>query len=108
MCIPGLHISLGIFDRLWELLEDACTEIDLTIIKHQQAMDGGTFGVYVKALDDVLQLRRKLRVLGQHAEVIGGLVTYLMLHLPNPANDPILRQARKEASDHNRVITTTV
>ena len=68
--LPGLHISLGIFDRLWELLENACNELDLAIIKDQhQATDGfgHGFGQYVKALDDVQQLRGKLNTLYQHA-----------------------------------------
>ena len=107
MCIPGLHISLGIFDRLWELLENACNELDLAIIKDQhQAMDG--FGQYVKALDDVQQLRGKLNTLYQHAALLGELITYLMLHLPNPASDPILKQVQVEASNHDRTITITV
>ena len=32
--LPGLHISLGVFDRLWTLLEDACTELDLLLAEH--------------------------------------------------------------------------
>lgn len=29
--LPGLHMSLGIYDRLWSLLEGACTELDLLL-----------------------------------------------------------------------------
>jgi len=32
VCIPGLHLSLGIFNRLWNLLEDACKEIDFQCV----------------------------------------------------------------------------
>ncbi len=28
VCIPGLHLSLGIFNRLWKLLENSCQELD--------------------------------------------------------------------------------
>ena len=108
MCIPGLHISLGIFDRLWELLEDACNEIDISIVKQREVHDTGTFGVYAKALNEVLELREKIKLLHQHAEVIGDMLAYLLLHLPNPANDPIVRQAHNEVSDHDWLITTTV
>ena len=31
VCIPGLHLSLGVFDCLWTLLEEACTELDLRL-----------------------------------------------------------------------------
>jgi hypothetical protein len=109
VCIPGLHISLGIFDRLWELLEDACNELDITIIKHEhQTTTGEDFGVYITALNNAQQLREKIKIQHQHAAVLGDLVTYLMLHLPNAASDPILKQAQREVTDHNRTITTTV
>ena len=31
VCIPGLHISLGIFNLLFTLLENACHELDLQL-----------------------------------------------------------------------------
>ena len=38
-CI-GLHLSLGMFDRLWTLLEDACTELDLRMAKPDHSEGG--------------------------------------------------------------------
>ena len=108
MCIPGLHISLGIFDRLWGLLEDACIELDLHIVRHKEAMDGNTFGQYSGALDDVVRLRKKMEVQQQHSSVLRDMISFLMLHLPDPANDPTLKQAMKQVSDHERAITSTV
>lgn len=31
MAIPALHVSLGIFQRLYELLENACHELDIKL-----------------------------------------------------------------------------
>ena len=54
VCIPGLHISLGIFNRLYSLLENACHELDLLQAeKDTGARDtraGTSFGQYSAAL----------------------------------------------------------
>ena len=59
--MPGLHISLGIFDRLWELLESACVELDLEFAEHNS---GGTFGEafanYSSALKESIKLTSEL------------------------------------------------
>ena len=34
-CLPGLHISIGIFQRLYALLEEECHELDLQIARTQ-------------------------------------------------------------------------
>lgn len=91
VCIPGLHISLGIFDRLWGLLEE---QLDLTLAKEREGMDGNTFERYCRALREVARLKEKLGIEKQHAEVLGSLSTYLMLYLPDPTNDPSVKQAR--------------
>lgn len=108
VCIPGLHISLGIFDRLWDLLENACTELDLTLAKDREGMEGNTYECYCQALREAERLKEKLKVEQQHSRVLSELITYLALHLPNPATDPSLRKAIKEASDLKKTITTTV
>lgn len=71
-------------------------------------MDGNTFERYCQALKEAVRLREQLKAEKQHAEVLGNLATYLMLHLPDPANDPIMKQARKEASTLQQTIKATV
>ena len=60
MCIPGLHISLGIFNRLYSLLENACHELDLLQAeKDTGAGDtraGTSFGQYSAALRRLSEL----------------------------------------------------
>ena len=87
VCIPGLHISLGIFNRLWDLLENACTQLDLELAKESDGMDGNTFERYGQALHKAAVLREQLKVEQQHLVVVCNLATYLMLNLPNPAGD---------------------
>lgn len=71
-------------------------------------MDDSTFDQYSKALKEAAKLREQLKVKKQHAEVLGNLTTYLLLYLPDPANDPSVKQARKETSAILQTITTTV
>ena len=108
VCIPGLHISLGIYDRLWELLEDACNELDLLLAKQSSGMDGNTFDRYCKALKESAALRLKLRSQQMHAEVLGNHTTFLMFNLPDPSNDPVLLHLRKEESSVLQEISATV
>lgn len=108
MCIPGLHISLGIFNRLWDLLEGACTKLDLELAKENDGMDGNTFEQYSQALHKAAVLREQLKVEQQHSVVLGNLTTYMMLNLPNPASDPSLVHAFGEVQSLQQTIQTTV
>lgn len=58
MCHPGLHITLGIFHRLFTLLEDACHELDLKIVMKDGLDDGGVcYGHYVEPVRKQPQLK---------------------------------------------------
>ena len=39
VCMPGLHVTLGIFDRLFELLEEACYQLDVELAKRDTQPD---------------------------------------------------------------------
>ena len=45
--MPGLHLSLGIFNRLYDLLEDACEQLDLELAEKSNT---GAFGSIVSAV----------------------------------------------------------
>ena len=73
--MPGLHLSLGIFNRLFELFEEACTRLDLKFACRQDtttSIGGESFQNYValhKKLVDLRQqvtLAAKQSVLSQH------------------------------------------
>ena len=60
VCIPaGLHISLGIFNRLYNLLEDACHELDSLQTETDtgaESQGGTSFGRYSAALRKLTEL----------------------------------------------------
>ena len=97
VCPPGLHITLGIFLRLFVLLEDVCHHLDLTA--ELNGSEGGrSFERYSAALrqqralrDEVLSVQRQLTILEQSA-------TYTMVVNPNIASLPIFHQLTTEIS----------
>ena len=60
ICIPGLHISLGVFLKFYELLLDECAELDEKIA-YKLAEDSSELGI--SRLDDLV---KKLREAKQH------------------------------------------
>ncbi len=41
VCPPGLHITLGIFYRLFQLMEDDCHELDVAIREEEDSREKG-------------------------------------------------------------------
>ncbi len=75
VCIPGLHLSLGIFNRLWTLLEKRCKEIDFSL-----AIEGASVGSFPDDSADKLtkwsNLQSEVKTSVQYAAVIADLLTY--------------------------------
>ncbi len=75
VCIPGLHLSLGIFNRLWTLLEKRCKELDFSL-----TIEGASAGSLPGDSTDMqtrwsnLQLEVKTSI--QYADVISDVLTY--------------------------------
>lgn len=108
MCQPGLHISLGVYDRLWELLESACTELDLLLAEHAstEGRTGDSFGTYVDALRKRDELKSSLAMEEQKANLLEQLLTYFSLTLQ--AATPSLRVISEEAKKTRLGITSLV
>lgn len=92
-------MSLGIYDRLWELLEAACTQLDLLLAKHSSV--GGlenSYDKYVAALKEKERLYAALATEEQRVLALDQLVTFLSIQLPNPASNQQLLTIRTAAS----------
>lgn len=78
MCPPGLHITLGIFFRLFTLLEDACHELDVR--GFLQGMDGGeAYEAYVLSYRRKMELVDKCRQVTAAISILDQLVTLFTL-----------------------------
>lgn len=110
VCIPGLHLSLGIFSRLFHLLEDACKQLDLELIARNSQIDlgGPTFQRYTALQSEVCELKERLSKEKQEAILLSQLSTYLTVTVQSPAANPTVLQIRQEASAAQRRVVQTV
>ena len=60
VCPPGLHITLGIFFRLFSLLEDECHELDLAHMLHG-AQAGSSYEQYLVSLQKKRDTEEEVR-----------------------------------------------
>ncbi len=79
MCIPGLYLSLGVFNRLWTLLENSCKELDFSL-----ATDGSSAASFPGAGADVFtkwsNIKIEYRTSEQYKKVVSDLLTYTQLY----------------------------
>ena len=81
ICLPGLHMSLGIYERLWELLTSDCTKLDLLLAQHSSVC--GTQGIsFQTALKKKEDLAHQLTTAEQRVITLDQLVTFVSLHAP--------------------------
>ena len=107
MCPPGLHITLGIFQRLFNLLEEECHQLDLSV-NENCASSGSSFIEYQQARSAVKVLeeaKAALRVELNHAQQILAL---LLLSSPQPHLDGRIQDITRYIHDHTKKIATNV
>ena len=80
MCIPGLHLSLGIYDRLWNLLCDACHELDLKLAGLGGNDDGSIFSRYSNAIQRRSTLELEIETQKNYVTLIDQMATYAMIN----------------------------
>ena len=80
ICFPGLHLTLGIFNRLFDLLEEACQELDMKLCTQaSQAVGGTSYNKHVAALRQLKQLQEQHTELTNETNALKQLMTYLLL-----------------------------
>ena len=95
MCSPGLHITLGIFLRLFVLLEDACHHLDLTAELTGSA-GGQSFEPYSAAIRQQRGLRDEEHSINNQLALLEQSATYTMAVNPNIASLPVFHQLTME------------
>ena len=76
--MPGLHISLGIFYRLFTLLETSCHQLDLELAQHASQEDTlHSYKLYSAAIHKLMGLEETLNTEREEADAAEQLVTYL-------------------------------
>ena len=83
MCPPGLHVSLGIFFRLFTLLEDDCHQLDVRhSLELQGSTAGSTFRLFIEALQRQSTLRDSMDRVTEQIQVLEQLLTLTIVTLP--------------------------
>jgi len=105
----GLHswsyISLGVFYKLFTLLEAAAHELDTLIAitigrdPSQHQPDKHEFGEYIQALQKVSALREEINDLFDHADFCDCLAHWNLLDSEEDKPDPRTEALRKEAKE---------
>ena len=85
--MPGLHISLGIFYRLFTLLETSCHQLDLELAQHASQDTLHSYKLYSAAIHNLMRLEETLNTEHEEAE-----------HLPS---------SQRNASHTNRLLQTS-
>ena len=104
-----MHITLGIFFRLFSLLEDECHCLDLEVAKRNvQPDDRTTFATYVSSLHQRASLQEEKDQLTNLINTINQVITYLALNLPDPQQNPGLQAACQQKLNTEKRINEIV
>jgi hypothetical protein len=112
VCIPGLHLSLGIYNRLWSLLIGACTELDIKLallISGEDSPSGSsTYNHFSTLLRKKSILQMELETQQNYVSVVDEMVTYSSLTLPDAETNSFLGQLHKSATDGRKTLQKMV
>ena len=92
MCLPGSHISQGIFLKLFNLLEDECHELDLKMasnLSSPMGMSATAYKEYSDALKELSKFKEELDFAKDNATLLDEMQTYCTL-LVGEEEDPHL------------------
>ena len=107
VCPPGLHIMLGIFTKMFHLLEALCCQLDLELTSQTTDFDSSSFSKYSQALQRLPLLQADLET-AQHAhEVLQQVATYVALvhGKKNPLAVDLLKQSAAKKRSVNALVS---
>ena len=108
VCIPGLHLSLGIFNRLFTLLEDACEDLDAKLAENVVTAGGASFRNYSVALKHLKEVVEKQHHEQQKLKLFTQICTHLSVSLPAPEESVALQQVRQVVIDLQQELATLI
>ena len=107
MCLPGLHITQGIFQKIFTLLEEACHELDIKLACHFSAQtQHGSYSAYVGTLRELLKTRADLDLAKQTVSSADQTVVYLSITLDQ--TNPLLQGLLNHQAECRKEVETLV
>lgn len=100
MCPPGLHITLGIFYRLWSLLEEECHQLDLELATRTapQSIDRASFTHYSTSVKKRAQLKERKLELDKYTAALSTGIAQIATQVQNPDSNPLLLALQQEVN----------
>ncbi|KAL5483857.1 hypothetical protein EMCRGX_G020274 [Ephydatia muelleri] len=91
----GLHITMGIFTKLFELFEDFCHSLDLELAFYHTEVDQSRYSLYSQELQRLHQYKVELQEAKQSESVLQQLATYMAVLIgeSNPLTADLLHQS---------------
>ena len=105
--MPGFHITQGIFQKMFTLLEEECHELDLKLA-HQHSSDQrhGSFSPYAEALQQLHKAQEDLEAAKQSATVLEQLMVYLSVAVGQ--TNPLVQGLIQQSTDSRRNVQELV
>ncbi|KAL5481525.1 hypothetical protein EMCRGX_G021706 [Ephydatia muelleri] len=97
VCPPGLHITLGIFTKIYGLLEDECHTLDLELALHSREDAHSSFSKYSHELQRLRMLQAELEQAQKSYDLSQQIATYVSLVVGE--NDPVTVDFFKQCED---------
>ena len=108
VCLPGLHITLGVFYRLFSLLEEACHNLDVAATC-QGSHAGGSYERYAQAVQSRSRLEEELRGVKEEVANLDQLATHtLVQQLQNATGLPLFQHILSSLAEKKRRTTVLV
>ena len=85
VCIPGLHITQGIFQKLLSFFEDACHRLDLQLAHLQQDGQYSTtvLDMHSMTLQELVKTREDLELAEQERDTVQQILTHSSMMYAN-------------------------
>ena len=104
VCLPGLHITLGVFFRLFTLLEDECHNLDLQMAASSSTQEGDRPGFV--AFTEVIKKERALldekALVENELKWLGQILSHLVINSAIPSTDPQVVGINKLAAERKK------
>ena len=108
--MPGLHLLLGIFNRLFNLLEAACQTLDIQLAAMDSAtgMGGTSFQQYAAVLKQLLQLKEQHTAQTARRNFQSQLLSFLHVRVPSPQQSQTVQHVQQEIAQPQQQLSVLV
>ena len=106
--MPGLHLSLGIFNRLFSLLEADCQQLDLQLAARETGIGGASFQEYAQLLSQFTRLQQEHSEERDKRNFHSQLLSYLLVSVPSPQQSTTVQNVQAEVEQCQRRLSAMV